>query len=1667
MKELAKKIARVCAKLLIGILVLFVLCFTAVWTVLKVPAVQQFLVGKATHFVSHKTQTRVELGEIDLAFPKSLVLERLFLEDKHSDTLLYAEEVEIDIEMWGLLQKKVNVGKFGLTNVHAQLKRGVRLKEFNFQFLIDAFATKTPKEEIKKDTVQSPWKVDIKQLVVDRLRFALQDSTGSIFLHSAIHQLKVDIETLNLVDKQVAIEDVFMDGMQVDLIKLKSLLPIDTVSKGTAWNGIKIDDLTIQHSRFLYEDRFLDTKILAEIGQSALKEADIDLAKQKVSLSDFMLSNSRSELVLRKDTVLPKSVAKTKQAPSPSLPWTVAAKNIRADSVDFKLDYKGVRPLPKGIDYNHLHITGLAAQVEQVFSKGEVLQANISKLALQEQSGLGIRSLRAQVAMDPTHILLKGLDMTTNYSHLETSATLSYPSMAELLATGRVKLQMARTQVAVQDLLLLVPALEQNPLIAKNQSRKVKIELSANGTMKALKVEKMQVQTADSTSLALTGWVKNASDPKQLYLDLVIDQVNTTNKDLQQLLTAGILPQSIALPSRIHLSGSYKGSLSDFNTHMRLVSSDGSASVAAHIQQLGTPAPHYSVDLNASNYALGRLLKQNTLGRLTGYVKASGQGFDKNKAKAQVESRIHAIGFQNYTYRHIAFKGEVDAGLANLQASIEDTNLAVNVQGQVGFIPSKEHYALKVHLLGADLYRLGLNAQHLQVSAHSEIDFKGSGMNNLNGRMDVRDILIVKNNKEYRIDSLLFASVNDPTGNSMSLESTLLTAKFNGNIDVLSVAPTIMAHANRYFGFQEKQKGNVKPQNFEFQVKINESPIIREVLLPSLTSYKSLDMKGGFDSAKDRMWLEMQLPKATYGSNALQNMHFKVDSDKEAASYELSLASYQNGSVQLDRTSLSGTIKNDTAQVNLMVADTLQGHKLSLRSFLTHGSGDNYRFVIRPDGFSLKNTAWEVNEHNYIEFGKQMLYVHELALHNKTQSLSVQSTSRQVDADLQVSIKNLNLHTLSQIAEKKDSLVRGIINGAIVLQDYQTKPSFTSNIHFSQLAYKKSEMGEINVKADNLTQNRISVQATVTGKGNNIQIDGHYDPSEQAKAKALHFNVDVNALQLASFEALSGNQISRSSGALKGKLKIEGSANKPDVLGSLTFNEVHTKVEYLNSYLYFKNETIQMTSKGIEFSSFTIRDTLNNTAVIDGAVLIPSYDNVSFNLNIQSEDFMVLNTTAVNNKMYYGTIILDSDIQLRGTPSLPKVVAKINMSRGSKFTFAVPESKLSVDRGEGVMEFVYELEDMHPIMMRREFDKLKTSSLKGLDVNAKIRVRPHTSLKILMDPYSGDSLVVRGDADVNFGIDPSGKISLSGIYTLSDGKYKAYIENITSKEFELVKGGKIIWNGDPLDAQVDLMARYKVRTSSSELMTIGGGSTGVISDSSALKRPLLFDVYLIMRGELLKPVISFKLDMPENQRSEGGGVIYAKVNELNENEAELNKQVFSLLVLNKFISATPNGGGGGGMSGFARSSVSRLMSDQLNQLSSQYLKGVEVNVDVQSYNYSQGGKSQANTQVNVGVKKSFDRLTVQVGSNVKLEGKSAQQNNVNNLTGDVQVGYKLTEDGRYQLKAFRQNQIDNVVNGVITETGVGVLYTREYNKTKELFTPPKKRGNHKKPSKKE
>ena len=96
-------------------------------------------------------------------------------------------------------------------------------------------------------------------------------------------------------------------------------------------------------------------------------------------------------------------------------------------------------------------------------------------------------------------------------------------------------------------------------------------------------------------------------------------------------------------------------------------------------------------------------------------------------------------------------------------------------------------------------------------------------------------------------------------------------------------------------------------------------------------------------------------------------------------------------------------------------------------------------------------------------------------------------------------------------------------------------------------------------------------------------------------------------------------------------------------------------------------------------------------------------------------------------------------------------------------------------------------------------------------------------------------------------------------------------------------------------------------------------------------------------------------------------------------------------------------------------------------------------------------------QVDIGVKKQLfnDRLSVQVGGLVDVEGTRSRQNSASDITSDVTIECKLSEDGRYRLKGFRHNQYEGAIEGQLIETGFGIFYVRDFDKWEGFFKAPK------------
>ncbi|MGB7843152.1 MAG: translocation/assembly module TamB domain-containing protein, partial [Salinimicrobium sp.] len=516
-------------------------------------------------------------------------------------------------------------------------------------------------------------------------------------------------------------------------------------------------------------------------------------------------------------------------------------------------------------------------------------------------------------------------------------------------------------------------------------------------------------------------------------------------------------------------------------------------------------------------------------------------------------------------------------------------------------------------------------------------------------------------------------------------------------------------------------------------------------------------------------------------------------------------------------------------------------------------------------------------------------------------------------------------------------------------------------------------------------------------------------------------------------------------------IKLDGTMADPVYDGNIHFNRAGFTVAMLNAPFVFPDETLRLDNKGFYLNSFEIRDVNGNALVVDGSVNIEELLNPAFDLSFTANNFKALSSTEEDNDLFYGTAIFDATGSVTGDLVMPIVKLDLDVEENTDMTYVIPKATFGVEERQGVVVFVNR-ENPDRILTRTRGDG-ESVSFSGFQLNSYISVQKNATFKVILDKETGDNFQASGEGDLLFDIYPNGRTTMSGRLEINDGHYEMSLYNLVTRKFNIMEGSSIVWAGDPLDADLNITAVYEVETSASALMAPQLTSAD-LDVKDRYRQELPFLVYLNIDGSITAPKLSFGLDMPEDEQGAIGGQVYGRVQQVNQQENELNKQVFSLLVLNRFFPDSGSDGSSGGTLSFARDNLNEALSDQLNMFSDRLLgeTGVNLNFGLDTYTDYQGDAPKTRTQLDINAQKSLfnDRLVVSVGSEVDLQGSSAV-NEESPVIGNVSLEYLLTEDGRFRLKAFRKKSFENVIDGQIIISGLSLIFTQEFNRFHELW----------------
>jgi hypothetical protein len=1636
--------------------IILLLLLVVVW--IQTPSGQNFARARVVSFLEKKLGTEVHVDRLSITFPKKIVLEGVYFADQNKDTLIAGEKLTVDIAMFKLLKSKVEINDVELTGIRANIYRKGTDSFFNYDYIVKAFTSPTTAPN-PADTTGID--INIRHVRLQKVLTTFRDDNTGTDMYGYIGDFETTINKFDINNFRFDVPDFRLERVIVRAYQHKPLVEPKTVAQVVAENtGAPEFALTLGNTvlRDIDADYGNDVSAITarlKVGELITIPNKIDLQTLQISLNSLVLKKTEAIIALGNTPSAHEveeqvdAAAKTQAAN----PWRITINQVDFADNHIKFDNNQRTPTA-GMDYAHMDVMDLTLDATDLAITPTEYSGNIEQLAFHEANS-EFTLLKTQTAFlyNEHGVQLRDLYLETDKSIIRDNIELAWPNMTVdqlALRPGDMimKANITNSRLSFRDVLTFAPMLATVPPFYHNENAVFAVSTRLEGMVKDLNIPRFEARGMNTTLVA-SGRIRGLPDPINTVYALNIAKLNTTNNDLVKLLPAGTIPPTIRLPEAIAANGTFNGSMNAFTTNMKLQTSRGSADVIATMRNMST------YDLNASVAALdlGYIMKQEqTIGKVSGKVNAVGSGFDPATMVATVKMNVYSAYIQGYNYQNLVVDAKLNRGAYTGTATMNDPNISfrMDLAGMMnGAFPSVKG---DMTLDSLNLKALGLYSSDLRIHGRMVMDLASTNPDALLGTVDAYNLVIMSEGKRYVMpDTLHIAATEEAGTRRLVVNSSAINAELSGQYKLTEIAQAVQHTINSYYNIPGFRETAFTPQQWTLNATVYPSPFLFS-LMPELKGSDSIKAAASYNSAAEDLKLGVGAPRIVYGTNRVDSLTFNAATGT-TLNYALSMHSAGNPQLALNHTSLTGDVANNQATANLDVKDAEDKSRYQISATVNQTPNDGFRASLAPN-LMLDYENWAVGPNNFIQYDNAGVVVHDFSMSNGTQSIAASSVTDMPSAPINMQFSNFQIGTITKLANQNSIPVDGLINGTAQVRNPTTELVFTSDITVNNLVYDRDTLGDLIVRVNNETSQTLAADIRLQGRGNDVRLDGRYFLADQR----MDMNLNMASLSLNSIKPFTAGNLTDASGNLRGQFAVTGTLEKPNVTGSMRFDSAYVTPTLLGERFALTNESIDVNATGIHFNNFTIADSARNTANIDGSLLTTDYKDYKFALKITAEDFRVVNSSrGTTHKPFYGRLNVTTNTSVSGDMNMPIVNSYLRINKNTDFSYVLPANDPEVQSRVGVVEFVdLSLGRDSAIFASGPQDSVTHAGVKGMDVAARIETDSAANFNIIIDERNGDAVHVRGIAALEGGIDKSGKVNLTGTYVMQDGSYLLTF-NFLRRQFYIAPGSTITWNGDPTQATVDITARYVANTAPIDLVQhqLAGRSQYEVNQ---YKQNVPFQVLLRMRGELMKPQITFDIELPEREASRLRDVD-AKLAQVRADESEMNKQVFALLLLGHFVDENPleSNGAPSTAESFARQSVSRILTDQLNRIAGNIIKGVDLNFGVNSGNDYSTGELTQRTDLTVGLSKRLlnDRLKVNVGPSFGLEGPTAPNQQASNIAGDVSLDYQLSKDGRYMVRAYRRNNYEGLVEGQVVETGATFIFRIDYDNFKEFFSRPR------------
>jgi len=1326
--------------------------------------------------------------------------------------------------------------------------------------------------------------------------------------------------------------------------------------------------------------------------------------------------------------------------------WDLRFREVKLVGARFRYydDEKALKA--NGIDYRHLDVTDIDLLVKNVRIDHDTIFARVDGLALKEDRGFVLNHLAGDVKVSPTELLVQGLKVKTPVTDAALDLHYTYGRWGHWLSfvdSVHMNYHLDNSVLSIADLAYFAPALT-------GIDKTVRISGRIDGPVSAINGRGLNIWYGKSTNLQGDIDMDGLPNMDETFMYLNLKRLVTNHADLVTIPIPPFdtrkslpIPPNIAQLGIMEFKGSFTGFITDFVAYGRMKTTIGELRTDLALRQdNGNGTVSYSGKLESIDFQLGKFLGVDSLGRVSLNAKVEGKGLTVQDINAKLVGTVSLAEYRRYAYRNIEVNGLFVQNLFEGDFSITEENIAMRFDGSVdlkGRLPIFNFHAEVDHV---NLYRINLmpEREDATVAGVLDVDFTGNDIDNIIGKIELSGISFQqKDSRKFNVQRIRLQAEETGKHKTIRLRSDIMDAEFIGQFAFRNVPKAfnniLSKHLPSYAsGFTTLEAG--EGFEFDFNAQVKNTALLSFLIVPKLSLGEHSTFEGNYSSSRNEVRFEGILPSFRYDS--IQFNGVRITAGNPDREFDISVTAddiHFTDSLYIAKLEIHTNTFNDSLGLSIVWDNESKlDNSANIKGIASFPRNAQVQFHLLPSHITVADLRWDVVNENLLTIDSTTLHFRDFTFRNAAQSIGLNGyVSKDPDRSLDVALRTFELSNLSLLTKKAGVKVGGRVSGEAKLSDLYGQIFITNRLQVDSLQVNEVMIGSGRVDNIWLPKERaVEVMADLKRKdGTGLKVSGQFLPGAD---RPRNFDLVLQADHLPV--ALAGPYVKKILSELKGTamafLTLRGTTRAPELEGYVDFNEVTVLFDYLNTSFKL-NDRVLVKKDGFYMKDLKVEDERGKQGTINGSVRHEGFKNISFDASLNMDNFFALNTTSAINPLYYGKAFGTGVARFSGVPGNMHLALSMRTDRGSRFFIPLFGAK-SV-RETNFISFV------KPLGTEEEKDALTQFQVDfaNLTMDLDIQVTPDAEVQLIFDPTVGDIIRGSGQGDIRLALNRAGEFKMFGEFIITKGDYLFTLQNVISKRFSVKPGGTVNWSGSPYNAQVNLQALYGLRASLAELM---------YPDTNEIyQRRIQVECVLNMTNNLLSPDISFDINLPNADQSARTDVI----NRIGVgNDQEMNRQVFGLLLLNKFLPKEDQNFGNE-TGGFFSASSAELLSNQL----SSWLSRISNDFDV-GLNY-RPGSNVASDEVEVALSTQLFNNRIVVDGNVGVaNSRNPQQGqSTSNIVGDVNIEYKITADGQFRVRAFNRSN-DVAANALVNNNapftqGVGLSYRKEFNNWADLF----------------